>query len=50
MTGKISTDETRKIIEDFAKAIAIKKIDGHVPEDTVIEFRNDRQNRRTRKI
>lgn len=46
----MSTDETRKIIEDFAKAIKIKRIDGHLPEDTIIEFRNDHQNRRTRKI
>jgi hypothetical protein len=51
MTGsKISTGEERIIIKDFAKVITNKKIDGNVPEDTVIEFRNDRQNRRTRKI
>ncbi len=43
MTGKISTDETRKIIEDFAKEISKKKISGAHPENTVIDFRNDRR-------
>ena len=50
MTGKISTDETRKVIEDYAEEISIKKREGNKPEDTVIEFRNDRQSGRTRKI
>lgn len=41
---KISTDVTRKIIEDFAREISIKKRPGAKPEKEVIEFRNDRIN------
>jgi len=50
MTGKISTDETRKIVEDFAREISIKKRPGAKPEKTVIEFRNDRINGIEREI
>ena len=45
MTGnRISNDETRQIIEDFAREISIKKRPGAKPEKEVIEFRNDRIN------
>lgn len=50
MTNKITTDKERKIIDDFAKEIADKKELGSKPEDTVIEFRNDRIIGKTRPI
>lgn len=50
MNNKISTVMERKIIEDFAKEICLKKELGSKPENTVIEFRNDRKNRKTRPI
>jgi len=42
MSQKISTIAERKIIEDFAKEISLKKETGIHPEKTVIDFRNDR--------
>lgn len=42
MSQKISTIAERKIIEDFAKEISLKKEKGIHPEKTVIDFRNDR--------
>jgi hypothetical protein len=51
MTGKkISTDETRKIIVDFAREISKKKRPGAKPEKTVIEFRNDHRDGIEREI
>ncbi len=50
MTGKMSTDQERRIIDDFAKEISARKEPGPKPENTVIEFRNDRQIPRTREI
>lgn len=50
MNNKISTVMERRIIEDFAKEISLKKELGSKPENTVIEFRNDRKNRKTRPI
>jgi hypothetical protein len=50
MNTKISTSVERKIIEDFAKEVCQKKELGSKPENTVIEFRNDRKNRKTRQI
>ena len=47
---KITTDETRKIIEDFAKEISRKKRAGTHPEKTVIDFRNDRRDGIEREI
>ena len=43
MDNKISTIRERKIIEDFAREITLKRETGTHPEKTVIEFRNDRQ-------
>jgi hypothetical protein len=43
MAVKISTDQERKIINDFAKEIDRKKLRGAKPENAVIEFRNDRK-------
>ncbi len=43
MKAKISTDQERRIIDDFATEILTKRREGNKPEDTVIEFRNDRQ-------
>jgi len=48
--SKITTDATRKIIDDFAKEIEIKKEPGNVPEQDVIEFRNDRVLKKARPI
>lgn len=42
MSNKITTDTERRIIDDFAKEIDTKKEPGNVPENDVIEFRNDR--------
>ena len=43
MSNKISTDAKREIIDDFAKEIKAKAVEGASPEWTVIDFRNDRQ-------
>ena len=50
MSAKISIDPERKIIDDFAKEIAIKKQRGVVPENDVIEFRDDRKLKHARPI
>src|ERR1035437_4993217 len=50
MTDKISTPVYRRIIDDFAKEIDIKKEPGNVPEHDVIEFRNDRVLKKARPI
>lgn len=43
MSNKITADAKREIIDDFAKAIKEKAVEGASPEWTVIDFRNDRQ-------
>ena len=43
MSDKISTDRERKIIDDFATEIEIRREPGSKPEHAVIEFRNDRK-------
>lgn len=50
MSKKISTTPERKIIDDFAKEINIRKITGSKPENAVIEFRDDRKIGKTRPI
>lgn len=43
MSNKISADAKREIIDDFAREINAKAVEGASPEWTVIDFRNDRQ-------
>ena len=50
MNNKISTIMERRIIDYFAKEILSKREDGSKPENTVIEFRNDRKIGKTRPI
>src|SRR3972149_4909317 len=50
MSNKISTEIERRIIDDFANEINSKKETGAKPENTVIEFRNDRKIGKTRPI
>ncbi len=50
MSEKLSTNDYRRIIENFAKEIKERKETGSKPEDTVIYFRNDKKVGRTRPI
>ena len=48
--GKISKDLERPIIDDFAQEIRTAKSDGPKPQKTVIDFRDERINKKERKI
>ena len=46
----ITTDSIRKIIDDFQKVIIEKRISSAPPEETVINFRNEEAQNKTRRI
>ena len=46
----ITTDSIREIIDDFQKVIVEKRISSAPPEKTVINFRNEESQNKTRSI
>ena len=46
----ITTDSIREIIDDFQKVIIEKRISSASPEETVINFRNEESQNKTRRI